>query len=94
MTNPIIRVHNLETNDIIDREMTAEELAQYEADRAAEAELLAAEKQTRLNAEQKAIADAALAEQKAAEEAERLSAKLAIYAKLGLTEEEINTLIS
>jgi hypothetical protein len=32
--------------------------------------------------------------QKAAEEAARLSAKLAIYAKLGLTEEEINTLIS
>ena len=32
--------------------------------------------------------------QKAAEEASRLSAKLAIYAKLGLTEEEINTLIS
>ena len=28
------------------------------------------------------------------EEAARLSAKLAIYAKLGLTEEEINTLIS
>jgi len=32
--------------------------------------------------------------QKTAEEASRLSAKLAIYAKLGLTEEEINTLIS
>jgi hypothetical protein len=32
--------------------------------------------------------------QKASEEAARLSAKLAIYAKLGLTEEEINTLIS
>lgn len=31
---------------------------------------------------------------KAAKEAARLSAKLAIYAKLGLTEEEINTLIS
>ena len=36
----------------------------------------------------------AAVEQKAAEEAARLSAKLAIYAKLGLTEEEINTLIS
>lgn len=32
--------------------------------------------------------------QRVAEEAARLSAKLAIYAKLGLTEEEINTLIS
>jgi hypothetical protein len=34
------------------------------------------------------------AAEEAAEEAARLSAKLAIYAKLGLTEEEINTLIS
>ncbi len=36
----------------------------------------------------------ALEEQKASAAAARLSAKLAIYAKLGLTEEEINTLIS
>jgi hypothetical protein len=34
------------------------------------------------------------AAEETAEEAARLSAKLAIYAKLGLTEEEINTLIS
>jgi hypothetical protein len=40
------------------------------------------------------LAEITAAEQKAAEEAARLSAKLAIYAKLGLTEEEINTLIS
>jgi hypothetical protein len=69
MTNPMIRIHNQETDEIIDREMNAEELAQWEIDRAAQA-------------------------QRAAEEAARLSAKLAIYAKLGLTEEEINTLIS
>lgn len=36
MTNPMIRIHNLETNEVIDREMTAEEFAQYEADQAAE----------------------------------------------------------
>jgi hypothetical protein len=71
-----IRIHNVETNEIIDREMNADELAQYEADQAAQI------------ARQEAEA------QKAAEEAARLSAKLAIYAKLGLTEEEINTLIS
>ena len=69
MTNPTIRIHNQETGEIIDREMTAEEFAQWEIDKAAQA-------------------------QRAAEEASRLSAKLAIYAKLGLTEEEINTLIS
>jgi len=34
------------------------------------------------------------AAEKAAEETTRLLAKLAIYAKLGLTEKEINTLIS
>ena len=37
MTIPIIRIHDLATNKIIDREMNAEELAQYEADQAAEA---------------------------------------------------------
>jgi hypothetical protein len=34
MTNPMIRIHNLETNEIIDREMNAEELAVYEAEQA------------------------------------------------------------
>lgn len=73
---PNITIHNIETGEIITREMNAEELTQWEADRVAEA--------TRQEAEA----------QKAAEEATRLSAKLAIYAKLGLTEEEINTLKS
>ena len=34
MKNPMIRIHNLENNEIIDREMNAEELAQKEADQA------------------------------------------------------------
>ena len=34
MKNAMIRIHNLETNEIIDREMNAEELAQKEADQA------------------------------------------------------------
>jgi hypothetical protein len=38
MSRPIIRIHNIETNEVIDREMTAEEFAQYEADQAAQAE--------------------------------------------------------
>jgi hypothetical protein len=32
MTNPIIRIHNAETNEVIDREMTAPELKEYIAD--------------------------------------------------------------
>jgi hypothetical protein len=36
-TRPMVRIHNTETNEIIDREMNDEELAQYEADQAANA---------------------------------------------------------
>lgn len=32
MTNPIIKIHNVETSEVIEREMTAAEFAQYEAD--------------------------------------------------------------
>lgn len=32
MTNPIIKLHNAETGEIIEREMNADELAQWEAD--------------------------------------------------------------
>jgi hypothetical protein len=35
MTKPIIRIHNTETDEVIDREMNAAEFAQYEADQAA-----------------------------------------------------------
>ena len=38
MSNPMIRIHNTETDEIIDREMTDDEFAQYEANAAAEAE--------------------------------------------------------
>jgi len=40
MTNPMIRIHNTEIDEIIDREMDAEELKQYKLDllSAAEAE--------------------------------------------------------
>ena len=33
----MIRIHNAETNEIIDREMTAAEFAKYEADQLAQA---------------------------------------------------------
>jgi len=32
MTKPMIRIHNPETNEIIDREMTAQEIAQHQID--------------------------------------------------------------
>jgi DNA-binding NarL/FixJ family response regulator len=31
MTKPMIRIHNSETNEVIDREMNAEEFAEYTA---------------------------------------------------------------
>lgn len=40
MTRPIIRTHNIETNEIIDREMNDEEFAQYESDQILEASRL------------------------------------------------------
>jgi hypothetical protein len=41
MAKPTIRIHDLATNEIIDREMNDNEFAQYEADQAAEALLKA-----------------------------------------------------
>jgi sulfur carrier protein ThiS len=35
MTKPMVRIHNADTNTVIDREMTAAEFAQYELDQAA-----------------------------------------------------------
>lgn len=37
MTRPIIRIHNVETDEVIDREMTAAEFKIYEAEQAAQA---------------------------------------------------------
>ena len=53
MSRPIIRIHNVETDEIIDREMTDQEFAQYEADQALQATAQA-------EAEAKATAKAAL----------------------------------
>ena len=44
-TRPMVRIHNTETDEIIDREMNDAEFAQYEADQAAEIERQAAEAQ-------------------------------------------------
>ena len=37
LTRPTVRIHNIETNEVIDREMNDAEFAQYEADKAAQA---------------------------------------------------------
>jgi hypothetical protein len=36
-TRPMIRIHNSQTNEVIDREMNDDEFAQYEADKAKQA---------------------------------------------------------
>lgn len=38
MKKPTIRIHDIETNEVIDREMTDAEFTQYEADKAAKIE--------------------------------------------------------
>jgi len=43
MTKPTIRIHNTETNEIIDREMTAAEYADYEAGKIVQSEQKAAQ---------------------------------------------------
>ena len=53
MSKPIIRIHNIETNEVIDREMTAAEFKIYEANKASEAE-------AKTEAEAKETAKAAL----------------------------------
>jgi hypothetical protein len=54
-TKPIVRIHNTETDEVIDREMTDEEFVEYQADQAlnaakqAEAEAKAAARAEILN---------------------------------------------
>jgi crotonobetainyl-CoA:carnitine CoA-transferase CaiB-like acyl-CoA transferase len=68
ISRPMIRIHNIETDEVIDREMNDAEFAQYEADQAAQA--IAAQ------AKAKAEAD-----------------KAALLARLGLTEDELKTIL-
>ena len=68
MAKPMIRIHNTETDEIIDREMTAAEFKQYEA-------------------EQKEQATA-----KAEAEA-KATAKAAILDRIGLTADELKTIL-
>lgn len=38
MSRPLVRIHNIETNEIIDREMNDEEFNRYELEKLAQAE--------------------------------------------------------
>lgn len=68
MARPMIRIHDLSTNKIIDREMNDEEFEAYEAQQAAQV----------IAAEAKAKAEAN---------------KAALLARLGLTEDELKTIL-
>ena len=48
-TRPMVRIHNSETNEVIDREMNDDEFAQYEADKVAQAAAEAAAAQKAAN---------------------------------------------
>jgi hypothetical protein len=68
MSRPTIRIHDLTTDEVIDREMTAAEFKVYEAEQAAE------------------LAKQAEAEAKAI-------AKAAILDRIGLTADELQTIL-
>jgi hypothetical protein len=67
-SRPMVRIHDLETNEVIDREMNDAEFAEFESAQAAQA---------------------AAAQAKAKAEAE----KAALLARLGLTEDELKTIL-
>ena len=58
MSNPMIRIHDLATNQVIDREMTETEFSQWEIEQAATAAIQA---QFEANAQAKELAQSKLA---------------------------------
>jgi hypothetical protein len=64
MIKPMVRIHNTETNEIIDREMTDDEFAQYEADKVAYA-AEQAETQTRATARAALLTQLGITEEQA-----------------------------
>ena len=64
MTKPIIRIHNIETNEIIDREMNDAEFAQYEVDEA-EALVRQAEAEEKVTAKAALLAQLGITEEQA-----------------------------
>jgi hypothetical protein len=64
MSKPMIRIHNTETNEIIDREMTDAEFAQYQIDQA-QAEAFKAELETKAQAKAALLAQLGITEEQA-----------------------------
>ena len=79
MTKPIIRIHDLSTDTIIDREMTDEEFTQYEVDQAVEIARVAAE------------AEAEAAEEAAKQQAFNDAVAAAVAAALAAQQEPVVT---
>ena len=67
-TRPMVRIHDLATDELIDREMNDNEFAAYEADKAAQAA-------------------------KQAEAEAKETAKAAILDRIGLTADELKTIL-
>ena len=67
-TRPMVREHNIQTNEVIDREMNDAEFAQFEADKETQAAYEAAKVQ-------------------------QAADKAALLARLGLTEDELKTIL-
>ena len=64
MSKPIIRIHNIETDEVIDREMNDQEFATYEADQAAQA-ARQAEAEARATAKAALLAQLGITEEQA-----------------------------
>jgi len=67
-TRPLVRIHDLATNEVIDREMNDVEFAQYQIDQAAESA-------------------------RKAEAETKVTAKAAILDRIGLTADELKTIL-
>lgn len=63
-TRPMVRIHNAETDEVIDREMTDAEFAQYEADQAAQA-IVKAEAEAKATAKATLLAQLGITEEQA-----------------------------
>lgn len=68
MSRPMIRIHNIETDEVIDREMTVAEFDEHKAN-------------LQLDAQRKAEAEA------------KATAKAAILDRIGLTADELKTIL-
>ena len=64
MSKPLIRIHNVETNEVIDREMNDQEFAQYEAEQAAQAAKIA-EAKAKAQAKAQLLAQLGITEEQA-----------------------------